>query len=76
MKGNGVPLVITYYPNFKNLRFLIRKNLKFLYLDPETNIIFTPAPFVPFWSARNLKSFLARPKLYPLDREKSRSWKM
>ena len=48
MKGNGVPVVITYYPNFKNLRFLVRKNLKFLYLDPETNIIFTPAPFVPF----------------------------
>ena len=27
MKENGVPLVVTYNPNFKNLRILIRKNL-------------------------------------------------
>ena len=26
MKENGVPLVVTYNPNFKNLSFLIRKN--------------------------------------------------
>ena len=31
MKENGVPLVVTYNPNFKNLRILIRKNLQFLY---------------------------------------------
>ena len=29
MKENGVPLVVTYNPNFKNLRILIRKNLQF-----------------------------------------------
>ena len=27
MKENGVPLVVIYNPNFKNLSFLIRKNL-------------------------------------------------
>ena len=33
MKGNGVPLVVTYNPNFKNLSFLIRKNLQFFYAN-------------------------------------------
>ena len=32
MKGNDVSLVVTYNPNFKNLNFLIRKNLQFLYI--------------------------------------------
>ena len=48
MKENGVPLVVTYNPNFKNLRILIRKNLQFLYADPETKRVLTPAPFVSF----------------------------
>ena len=60
MKENGVPLVVTYNPNFKNLRILIRKNLQILYADPETKRVFTPAPFVSFPSVRNLKSFLVR----------------
>ena len=53
-------LVVTYKPNFKNLSFLIRKNLQFLYADPETKRVFTPAPFVSFLSLWNLKSFLVR----------------
>ena len=69
MKENGVPLVLTYNPNFNNLSFLIRKNLQFLYADPETKRVFTPAPFVSFRSARNLKSFLVRSKVYPLKRK-------
>ena len=69
MKENGVPLVVTYNPNFKNLRILIRKNLQFLYADPETKRVFTPAPFVSFRSVRNLKSFLVRSKVYPLERK-------
>ena len=36
MKGNGIPLVVSYNPSFKNLSFLIRKNLQFLYVDQET----------------------------------------
>ena len=31
--------------------------------------VFTPAPFVSFRSARNLKSFLVRSKISPLDRK-------
>ena len=35
MKENGVALVITYNPNFKNLSFLIRQNLQMLYADSK-----------------------------------------
>ena len=40
-----------------------------MYADPETKRVFTPAPFVSFRSTRNLKSFLVRPKVYPLERK-------
>ena len=69
MKENGVLLVLTYNPNFNNLSILICKNLQFLYADPKTKIVFTPAPFVSFRSARNFKSFLVRSKVYPLERK-------
>ena len=69
MKENSVPLVVTYNPNFKNLSFLIRKNLQFLYADPETERVFMPAPFVSFRSVRNLKSFLVRSKVHPIERK-------
>ena len=46
MKENGVPLVLTYNPNFNNLYFLICKNLQFLYADLKTKRIITPASFV------------------------------
>ena len=69
MKENCVPLVVIYNPNFKNLSLLIRKNLKYLYADPQPNRIFTPAPFVFFRSVTNLKSFLVRSKVYPLERK-------
>ena len=71
MKGNGIPLVVSYNPSFKNLSFLIRKNLQFLYVDQETKRVFTPVftPFVSFRSASNLKSFLVRSKVYTLERK-------
>ena len=46
VKENGVPLVLTYNPNFNNLYFLICKNLQFLYADLKTKRIITPASFV------------------------------
>ena len=69
MKENGLPLVVTYNPNFKNLKFLIRKNLKFLYTDPKTKRVFTLALFISFRSVKNLKTFLVRSKVYPLERK-------
>ena len=53
MKENGVPLVVTYNPNFKNLRILIRKNLQFLYADPEISLnhtyLFVKNLILVFW---------------------------
>ena len=36
---------------------MIKRNLQYLYVDQEVKKVFTPAPFVFFRSARNLKSF-------------------
>ena len=71
MKGNGVPLVVTYNTNCKNLNFLIRKNLQFLYAYPKTlsQIVFKPALFVSFRSAGNLKSFIVKSKVYELEKK-------
>ena len=67
IEESDVLLVVTYKPSFKNLRFLIRKNMQFLYTDPETKRLLKPAPFVSQRSARNLKSFFV--KVYPLERK-------
>ena len=68
-KETGIPLVTTYHPRLKDLSSLIKRNLQYLYADQEVKKVFTPAPFFPFRSARNLKSFLVRSKVYPLDRK-------
>ena len=44
-KVNGVPLVVTYNPAFKNLFQVIRKNLQLLYADEEVKKVFSPALF-------------------------------
>ena len=46
IEKSDVPLVVTYKPSFKNLSFLIRKNMQFLYPDPETKRVLKPVPFV------------------------------
>ena len=74
-KVNGVPLVVTYNPLFKNLFQVIRKNLQ-LYADEEVKKVLSPAPFVSFRSTRNLKSYLVRSKIYPFERKVgSEKWK-
>ena len=68
-KVNGVPLVVTYNPAFKNLFQVIRKNLQLLNADGEVKKVFSPALFVSFRSTRNLKSYLVRSKIYPLEKK-------
>ena len=65
---NGIPLVVTYNPTFRNLSTTMRKNFNILYSDAEVRTVFTPSPFVAYSSARNLKSFLVRSKVYLLER--------
>ena len=69
MKGNDLPLVVTFNPNFKNVSFPISEKLQFCYADSETRPVFTPAPFISFRSARNFKSFLVTSVIYPLERK-------
>ena len=65
---NGIPSVVTYSPAFRKLSITLRKNFNILYSDAEVRTVFTPSPFVAFRNARNLKSFLVRSKVYPLER--------
>ena len=58
---------MTYNPAFKNLVQVVRKNLQLLYADEEIKKVFSYAPFVSFRSTRNLKSYLVRSKIYPLE---------
>ena len=64
MEESDVALVVIYKPNFKNLSSLIRKNMQFLYADPEPKRFLKPAPSVSLRSARDLKSFLVTSKVY------------
>ena len=65
----GIPFVVTYYPQLKNISKIIKKHIKHRYADPEFRYAFTSFPFVPFGSALNLKSHLVRSKLYPQERK-------
>ena len=68
-KVNGVSLVVTYNPAFKNLSQVIRKNLQLLYADEQVKKVLSPASFVSFRSTRNMKSNLVRSEIYPLERK-------
>ena len=59
-KVNGVPLVVTYNPAFKNLFQVIRKNLQLLNADGEVKKVFSPALFVSFRSTRILKKLFGK----------------
>ena len=45
------------------------RNLQLLYADKEVKKTFSPAPFVSSTSTRNLKSYLVKSKIYPLERK-------
>ena len=40
---NGIPLVVTYNPAFRNLSTTLRKNFNILYSDAEFRTAFTPS---------------------------------
>ena len=65
---NGMALVVTYSPAFRNLSTTLQKKFNILYSDAEVRTVFTPSPFVAYRSARNLKNFFVRSKVYPLER--------
>ena len=67
-RKKGITFVVTYYPILKNISNIIRKNLYLLYMNKETKKVFTPGPMVSFRSARKLRSYLVRAKLYSIER--------
>ena len=62
-KDVGVSLIVTYHPHLNDLSKIMRKNLKHLQANQTVKLVFTPASFVSFRIARNLRSHLVRSKL-------------
>ena len=67
-KEVGVPLIVTYHLHLNGLNKIMQKNLKHLQANQTVKSVFTPAPFVPFCTARNVRSHLVWSKFYPLQR--------
>ena len=65
---NGVPFAVTYHPKFKKLGKLIKDLLSFLYSDEEVQKVFSPPPMVSNRSAKKIKDYIVRSKLYLLER--------
>ena len=64
----GIPFVVTYHPQLKNLERIINQNIYLLNMNEKTKKVFSPRPMVSFRSPREISSYLVRAKLYPLDR--------
>ena len=64
----GIPFVVTYHPQLKNLGRIINQNIYLLNMNEETKKVFSPRPMVSFRSPRKISSYHVRGNLYPLDR--------
>ena len=60
--------IFTHHPHLNAVNKIIHRNFKHTHADQLVRSVFTPAPFIPFRTARNLRSDLVRSKLYPLKR--------
>ena len=59
---------MTYHPKVKKLGKLIKDLLPFLYGDEEVQKVFVPPPMVSYRSARKIKDYIIRFKMYPRER--------
>ena len=66
----SVLFALTYHPLFKSMGEIINKNLYSLYMNNEAEKVFTPKLMISFCSARKMRSYLVRAKLYPEERTK------
>ena len=64
----GIPFVVTYHPQLKNLGRRINQNIYLLTMNEETKKVFSPRPMVSFSSPRKINSYLVRAESYPLDK--------
>ena len=58
----------TYHPLLNSLGKVLSKNLNILCMDEEVIKVFHPRLMVSFRSARKVSSYLAKAKVYPLER--------
>ena len=65
---NGIPFVATHHPKVKDLGKLSKDLLPFLYNDKEVEKVFSPSPIASYRSARKIKDYIVRFKLYPAER--------
>ena len=65
----GVPFVATYHPKLKDLGKLIKNVKLFLYSASEVKRVFSPALIVSYRSARKIKDYIVRSKLYPIEKK-------
>ena len=65
----GETFVATYHPKLKSLGKLIKNLQLFLYSDSKVQRVFSPAPIVSYRSARKIKGYIVRSKLYPIERK-------
>ena len=66
---SGIPFITTYLCKVKELGKLNRDLLPFLYSNEEVQKIFSPPPIVSYRSARKIKDFIVRSKLYLVERK-------
>ena len=64
----GAPFVLTYHPKLKSLNKILTKKLYLLYIEKEMKNAFTPKPMISFRSARNLRNYFVRAKMYPIEK--------
>ena len=62
----GIPFVTTYHLKVKELEKFIRNLLPFLYSDGDVQRFFSLPPIVSYRSARKIKDYIMRSKLYLL----------
>ena len=66
---SGIPFVTADHPKVKELGKLIRDLIPFLYSDGEVQKVFSPPPIISYRSARKMKDYIVRSKLYPVERK-------
>ena len=64
----GVPFVFLFHPKLTFLAKTIKGFSKYLHIDLEVKTVFTPTHMVSSRSARKIRDYLVRAKLYPLER--------
>ena len=64
----GIPFVVTYHSQLKNLGKIINQNFYLLNMNEETKKAFSRWSMVLFTSPCEINSYLVRAKLYLLDR--------